>query len=96
MHKDRTEPRVKLDVRLVLRWVDQGGNPRSSHGKVEDISDRGVGVRAYEPIKVGTKLEVRTPMGSYSGTVVWSRPEGEECLLGIKRDLPEKPQGEKS
>jgi len=57
-----------------------------SHGQLENISDSGLGILLVNPICVGTKIEVRSPYGNYSGTVVRSLQKGEECYVGIKRD----------
>ncbi len=73
-------------VRIVARWVGQTGNPRMSHWQLENMSNGGLGIRVVEPIGAGTKLDVRTHMGNFAGTVLRSRKDGEEYVLGIQRD----------
>jgi len=93
MKENRIEPRFNMNLPIVAWWEDEAGKPHFSHGKLEDISNAGLRFKSREPIPVGTKLLLRTPMGEYVGTVVRSSQEGEEFNLGIKKISERKPSG---
>jgi hypothetical protein len=80
-------------ARIDALWKDDSGMQQMAHGKLEDLSDGGFCIRIKHPIEVGSKLIVRWQSGEYSGTVVQSRQQGFEYVLGIKRDAPPKPDG---
>jgi hypothetical protein len=78
-------------ARVEALWRDEAGIAHISHGKLEDISDGGLSIRVNQPIRVGSKLIVRAHIGNFPGTVVQSRQQGQEYVLGIKRDELQKP-----
>jgi hypothetical protein len=86
MREKRTEVRVNKMARAVVVWMDEDGNQHISQGKLEDFSNGGMSIRVNEQIDVGSKLTAQTPFGNFMGTVVRSRQQGKECVLGIKRD----------
>jgi len=86
MPENRLDTRIAMGVRIILRWVDESGNPRMSHGQLENMSDGGMGIRVDDPIHVGAKLDVRTPFGNFRGTLLHSRKDGQDYFLGIKRE----------
>jgi hypothetical protein len=90
MREKRTEIRVNVMARVVVAWMDETGTQHISQGKLEDMSDGGLSIRVNEPINEGSELTARTPLGNFSGTVVRSRQQGQEYVLGIKRDAPQK------
>jgi len=93
MPEKRTEPRIGTNEPIVAWWVDETGSRRFSHGKLEDISNAGLRFRSREPIPLGTKLLLRTPMGEYVGTIVRSQQDSDEWILGIKRAPEQEPSG---
>lgn len=78
-------------TRVEAVWRDESGTSRVSEGKLEDFSDGGLSIRIYDQIDVGAKLIVRMPLGNSPGTVVQCRRQGQEFVLGIKRDAAQKP-----
>jgi hypothetical protein len=79
-------------ARIEVLWQDEQGNSHISPGKLEDLSDGGLGIRVNDPIGVGSKLIVRMHLGNFPGTVVQSRQHGRDFVLGIKRDVAQKPE----
>jgi hypothetical protein len=73
-------------ARIEALWEDQTGTSHISPGKLEDLSDGGLCIRVNEAISVGSKLIVRWHRGDFSGTVVQSRRQGQDYVLGIQRD----------
>jgi PilZ domain-containing protein len=90
MREKRSEVRVNVMARVVVVWMDETGTEHISQGKLEDLSDGGISIRVNEQIDVGSNLTARTPLGNFSGTVVRSRQQGQEYVLGIKRDAPQR------
>ncbi len=78
-------------LRIAVVWADENGTEQTMNGKLEDLSDGGMGIQVNAVIPVGTKLVARTPLGSFPGTVVRSNSTGKSSVLGVKRDVPEKP-----
>ena len=77
--------------RIDALWIDEAGTSHTSRGKLEDLSDAGLGIRVNDPIHVGTKLVVRWRQENISGTVVQCRQIGQNYLLGIKKDAAQEP-----
>lgn len=90
MDDKRSEPRTNMMSRIEAQWIDEAGKSRVSRGKLEDLSESGLGIRVNDPIRVGTKLVVRWRDENISGTVVQCRQIGQNYLLGIKRDSGQK------
>ena len=80
-------------ARAEVVWQDATGTARVSPGKLEDLSDGGLGVRVRDEIYIGAKLIVRIPLGNFPGTVRQCRRQGDEYVLGIQRDNPARPPG---
>ncbi len=79
-------------VRIDALWQDEAGTPHISPGKLEDLSDGGLCIRVGSPIRIGSKLVVQWHRGDFAGTVVQCRQQGQDYVLGIKRDAAQKPQ----
>jgi hypothetical protein len=92
----RLKPRSHKDysARVEAVWQNETGTSCVSRGKLEDLSDGGLSIRIPDPILVGSKLIARMPLGNFSGTVVQSRRFGQDYVLGVRRDVQQKPVGE--
>jgi PilZ domain-containing protein len=77
-------------ARIEARWEDDTGTSHVSPGKLEDMSEGGLGIRVNDPIRVGSKVVVQWRQESISGTVVQCRQIGQNYLLGMKRDAVKK------
>jgi hypothetical protein len=93
MEEKRSEPRINMMARIEALWQDEAGTQRISPGKLEDYSDGGLCIRVNDPISAGSKLIVQWHRGKFSGTVVQCRRQGQEYVLGIKRDAAQKLEG---
>ena len=82
-------------LRISVVWTDDTGTEQTADGKLEDLSAGGMGVRVNTPILigVGSKLVVQTPQGYFPMVVARSSQTGRVCLMGLKKDVPEKPTG---
>jgi PilZ domain-containing protein len=91
VREKRAELRVAIMARIEALWQDEAGTQHISPGKLEDLSDGGLCIRVNDAISVGSKLIVQWHRGKFSGTVVQCRHHGQEYVLGIKRDPPQRP-----
>jgi hypothetical protein len=84
----RREPRVALIKRVEASWEDEAHAERTAPAKLLDRVPGGVCILISIPIEVGSKLTLKSQHEQFSGTVVNSRRDKRDYILGIKWDVP--------
>ena len=74
--------------RVEASWEDETHAQRTAPAKLLDRAPGGVCILIGIPIEVGSKLAVKSQHEQFSGTVVNSRRDKRDYILGIKRDAP--------
>jgi len=87
MDEKRKEPRVALMKRVEASWEGEAKALRTAPATLLDRAPGGVCILISVPIEVGSKLTIKSPHEQFSGTVVNSRRDKRDYILGIKRDV---------
>ncbi len=74
--------------RVEASWEDATQARRAAPAKLLDLAPGGVCILIRVPIEVGSKLTIKSQHEQFSGTVVNSRRDKQDYILGIKRDVP--------
>jgi hypothetical protein len=91
MDEKRKEPRVALMKRVEALWEDDTHALRSAPATILDRAPGGVCLQISIPIDIGSKLTIKAPNEQFSGTVVNSRRDKKDYILGIQRDVAANP-----
>lgn len=72
-------------------WQDSSGVLQTVPARMEDKSSGGACIRINTPIGVGAKLKVQWRFEQFSGTARYCRTTGKDYLVGIQRDVTNRP-----
>jgi hypothetical protein len=88
------EPRAPVMILVEASWEDRKGNRHAVPARMEDRSDGGACVRLKAQIPVGSRLGIEWRWEKFTGVARYCRPEGNEYVVGLQRDVPKAPPKE--
>lgn len=88
MDERRKELRLALLKRVEALWEDETHAQRIAPATLLDRSSGGVCLLIGIPIDVGSKLTIKAHKEQFTGTVVNSRRDKKDYILGVRRDIP--------
>jgi hypothetical protein len=91
MDEKRKEPRVAVMKRVEALWEDDTHAQRAAPATILDRSPGGVCLQISIPIDIGSKLTIKAQKEQFAGTVVNSRRDKKDYILGIQWDLTANP-----
>jgi hypothetical protein len=91
MAEKRKEPRIALFKRVEASWEDESHAQRVAPATILDRSTGGICLQISVPIGVGSKLTIKAQKEQFTGTVVNSRNDKKDYILGIQGDFAAKP-----
>jgi lambda repressor-like predicted transcriptional regulator len=85
------EFRKPVLTRVDVSWEDADGNWQTLAARMEDRSAGGACIRAKMPIPVGSKARIQSRQDDFAGEVRHCRADGSDFLIGIQRDVADRP-----
>ena len=89
--RETIEFRKPVLTRVDVSWQDASGTWQTVAARMEDRSAGGACIRVKVPIAVGSKLRIRSRQDDFSGEARHCRADGADFLIGIQRDVAERP-----
>ncbi len=89
--RETIEFRKPVLTRVDVSWQDASGTWQTVAARMEDRSAGGACIRVKVPIAVGSKLRIQSRQDDFSGEARHCRADGADFLIGIQRDVAERP-----